>query len=575
LSALLVVDGRIAWLGLDDESPAIAADVVDLDGALVLPGFVDAHVHVTETGLLLAGVDLSAARSVTAVLDQVAEAARTRPGRPVLGHGWDELRLAEGRAPTAAELDRAGAGLEVYLSRVDVHSAVVSGALAERAGLAGLAGWDRSGRIERDAHHAARHATRFDLDPADRRELQLLALRSAAAAGITELHEMSAPHVAPDSDLVSLLELGRRTPAGPAAVPEVVPYRGELASDERHARQIVADLAAAGLPWLAGLAGDLMVDGSIGSRTAALHQDYVDAPGRRGHLYLDADQVRDHVVACSRTGLQAGFHVIGDAAVDTVLAGFSAAASVIGLAELRAGRHRIEHLEAIDAEGVRTAARLGLIASVQPAFDAAWGGTDRMYAVRLGPARAAGLNPFATMAAAGVSLAFGSDSPVTPFAPWEGIRAALLHRTAQHRLPIAAALAGYTTGGRAAGIGVGRRTGADANPPGRGRRPASAGPGRAGEISEFGVAAPFGAAEFDAAGGFPGGGGDGRLVAGAPATFTCWQSPGLRSAERERTRSGLGADPLAAVAEELLAGAPGPACVRTVINGQEAFAEPA
>ena len=543
-----MVDGRIAWTGRDDEAPAIAADVVDLDGALVLPGFVDAHVHVTETGLLLAGVDLSAARSVTAVLDQVAAAARARPGRPVLGHGWDELRLAEGRPPTGAELDRAGGGLEVYLSRVDVHSAVVSGALAERAGVAGLPGWDSSGRIERDAHHAARHATRFDLDPAARRELQLLALRSAAAAGITELHEMSAPHVAPDSDLVSLVDLvdsGRRSAGETAVLPDVVPYRGELATDEAHARRIAAGLAAAGLPRLAGLAGDLMVDGSIGSRTAAVHQDYTDAPGHRGHLYLDAEQIRDHVIACSRAGLQAGFHVIGDAAVDTVLAGFEEAASVIGLDVLRGGRHRIEHLEAIDAAGVLTTARLGLIASVQPAFDAAWGGTERMYAVRLGPVRAGGLNPFAAMVAAGVTLAFGSDSPVTPFAPWEGIRAALLHRTPAQRLPIAAALAGYTSGGRAAG-------------PGRGSGP---GPETEGPPGAF-AAGP---------GAFPAGPGDGRLVAGAPATFTCWQSPALRAlAVGGGPRSGTG-DALAALAEELMAGAPPPTCLKTVINGQEAF----
>jgi predicted amidohydrolase YtcJ len=516
LGAVLVIDGRIAWAGPDADArhqvaaiPSSALTEVDLEGALVLPGFVDAHVHVTETGLLLAGIDLSAARSVTAVLDLVAAAARTRPGRPVLGHGWDELLLAEGRPPTAAELDRAGAGAQVYLSRVDVHSAVVSGVLAERSGLSGLAGWDPSGRIERDAHHAARHATRFDLDPADRRSLQLLALRRAAAVGITQLHEMSAPHVAPESDLAMLLELGGRE------LPDVVPYRGELATDEAHARQIVADLTAAGVPWLAGLAGDLMVDGSIGSRTAGLRDDYTDKPGHRGHLYLSVPQIRDHVLACTRTGLQAGFHVIGDAAVDTVLAGFEAAADVLGGPAIRAARHRLEHLEAIDDAGVATVARLGLIASVQPAFDAAWGGTEGMYAVRLGVARAAGLNPFAAMEAAAIPLAFGSDSPVTPFAPWEGIRAALNHRTAGHRIPIGPALAAHTTSGRSAG---GRSAGS---------------------------AAPVG------------------LEIAAPATFTCWRTPGL----------GTGQDvgeALKAVATELLDGGPVPICTLTLINGRVA-----
>ncbi len=509
--AVLVRDGRIAWIGPDAEAEGQAplpVPELDLDGALLLLGFVDAHVHVTETGLLLAGLDLSRARSVTEVLDRVAAAARARPGRPVLGHGWDELRLVEGRPPSAAELDRAGNGAPVYLSRVDVHSAVVSGTLARRAGLTTLLGWDDSGRIERDAHHAARHATRFELDPAERRELHRLALRSAAAAGITELHEMSAPDIAPAADLALLM-----TGAGDDADtgrPVVVPYRGELATDEDDARRIVADLAAAGVPRPAGLAGDLMVDGSIGSRTAALREDYSDAPGHRGHLYLTAEQIRDHVVACTRTGLQAGFHVIGDAAVDTVLAGFEAAVPVVGRTAIRAGRHRIEHFEAIDKDGVARAARLGLIASVQPAFDAEWGGTDRMYAVRLGIDRATGLNPFAALAEAGVPLAFGSDSPVTPFAPWEAIRAALTHRTPEHRISLAAALLAHTVHGRAAGPRV---------------APGPVGP---------------------------------DLRVGEPATFTAWRSPALAS----------GSDHLAALDDELRAGDPAPGCAVTVIDGR-------
>lgn len=517
LSAIVVVDDRIAWLGPDTQAAAQIAgtsagrDVVDLEGALVLPGFVDAHVHVTETGLLLAGVDLSAARSVNEILDQVAAAAAARPGLPVLGHGWDELLLAEARPPTGAELDRAGAGAQVYLSRVDVHSAVVSGALAERSGLRGLPGWDGSGRIERDAHHAARYTTRFALEQSDRRALQLLALRSAATSGITQLHEMSAPHVAPQTDLRDLLALTSAS-AGESGerLPDVVPYRGELAADEDDARGIVAELTGDGLPWLAGLAGDLMVDGSIGSRTAALNDDYTDAPGCRGHRYLTFEQVRDHVIACTQAGLQAGFHVIGDAAVDSVLAGFEAAAAVVGLPAIQAAGHRIEHLEMIDDAAVATVARLHLVASVQPAFDAAWGGTERMYAIRLGSTRAVRLNPFAAMIAAGVRLAFGSDSPVTPFAPWEGIRAALRHRTAAQRIDLGSAIHAHTLGGRTAGRPIG-------------------GPGRAdGAVRDHGP-----------------------LQVGAVADFACWR-----------------ASRLAALAEELAGGAPTPDCLLTVIGGQ-------
>src|SRR5213076_3347046 len=99
-------------------------------------------------------------------------------------------------------------------------------------------------------------------------------------------------------------------------------------------------------------------------------------------------------------------------------------------------RHRVEHAEMLDAQTIAAFADLGLTASVQPAFDAAWGGPDGMYATRLGAERAAGLNPYAALLRAGVPLAFGSDSPVTPLGPWEAIRAAAFHCTPGHRISV-------------------------------------------------------------------------------------------------------------------------------------------
>ncbi len=142
------------------------------------------------------------------------------------------------------------------------------------------------------------------------------------------------------------------------------------------ARAVAAKFSQARPAPLFGLAGDLCADGSIGSHTAALRAPYADDAVDRGHAYLDADQIRDHVVACTEAGLAAGFHVIGDAALDNVLAGFAAAADIVGLEAIRAGDHRLEHVEMADAAAHRGAGRLGLLASVQPVFDAWWGGDD-------------------------------------------------------------------------------------------------------------------------------------------------------------------------------------------------------
>ncbi|GAB6902964.1 amidohydrolase [Kineosporia succinea] len=495
---VLVHDGVIVRVTPEGTASDDADETVDLAGALLLPGFVDAHAHVTDTGLLLTGVDCTGARSVTEILDRVADLARNRPGRQILGHGWDELELAEGRPPTAQELDNAGGGAVVYLSRVDVHSAVVSSALAERAGLAGREGWSADGRVERDAHHAARHTTRFEIPAAERRELQLRALRRAAARGVIEVHEMSAPHIAPDEDLLALLELTGED------LPDVVAYRGELVASEAEARQVLERFGGR----LAGLAGDLMMDGAFGSRTARLKSGYTDAPGHHGYLYSTAEQAHEHLVACTRAGVQGGFHVIGDAAVEELLEGLSRAAETLGDDAVAAARHRFEHVEGIDVSGAAVLADLDVIASVQPAFDAHWGGYSGMYARRVGPDRALAQNPFLSMLRAGVVLAFGSDSPVTPFAPWEGVRAALRHHNRVQRLDLRDAIEAHTLGGLRAS-----------------RRP---GPATI------------------------------RLGEGDRATFAAWTSPGIRVAGVAEHSV-----PLAALTEELFGGDAVPELVLT------------
>ncbi|MGN6611267.1 MAG: amidohydrolase family protein, partial [Angustibacter sp.] len=251
-TALLVVGDTVAWVGSDDAAAAHAAgadEVVELDGSLVAPAFVDAHAHVTETGLALTGLDLHDATSLDDVLRRVEDAGRRGGGRPILGTGWDERSWPEGRAPTRAELDRASYGGSVYLARVDVHSAVVSSNLASAAGLADLDGWNDDGRVERDAHHAARDATRAALTPGARHDLQQAALSAAAAAGIGAVHEMSAPHIGGADDLRALVEL-----AATGATPAVLAYRGELVADEQQARDVVQRLGL-GAGVLRGLAG--------------------------------------------------------------------------------------------------------------------------------------------------------------------------------------------------------------------------------------------------------------------------------------------------------------------------------
>ncbi|SFB54832.1 hypothetical protein SAMN05216266_11885 [Amycolatopsis marina] len=438
---MAVTGDTVVWVGQDGPGRALHPDAeeVALDGAFVAPAFVDAHVHATATGLHLAGLDLSAARSGAELLAAVRSAAK--PGEVLLAHGWDSSAWQDTRVPSRAELDEAAGDVPVYLSRVDVHSALVSTAMVELAPAArSAAGWSADGPLTRQAHHLVRAAARAAITPGQRHDAQVAFLRTAAARGIATVHECAGPDISGVDDLTALLDLAKDPD-----LPAVVGYWGETGA---------VDLAnRLGLP---GLAGDLFVDGALGSHTAALCAPYTDQPHTSGARYLDAQAIADHVVGCTEAGLQAGFHVIGDAAVGEVVQGFQLAERAVGSRALAARRHRLEHVEMIDAEQARILASWGVVASVQPLFDAAWGGRSGMYAERLGAERAAGLNPFATLAAQGMPLALGSDAPVTPLNPWASVRAAVHHGTPGAGLSPRAAFTAHTRGGhRAAGVADG------------------------------------------------------------------------------------------------------------------------
>jgi predicted amidohydrolase YtcJ len=446
-TAFLVADNQIGWIGRDEAAVGAADgvdEVVELEGALVTAAFVDAHAHTSATGLGLRSVGLTDSRSLRQVLDTVEKAARRRAGRPVYAPNWDEQSWPEQRPATGGELDRATYGGVVYSPRVDGHSAVISSALAAAAGARNLPGWSDSGLVTAEAHHAARDAFYSGISPADRRGDIDAALSAAATAGIGLVHECGGPTLSSEADFADVLAAGQSGHG-----PEVVGYWAELVGDEESARTLATRMGAR------GLAGDLNIDGSIGSRTASLREAYVDgpSPGHRGQPYLSVEQVRDHVAACSLAGIQAGFHVIGDAGADTVIAGFQAAAGLVGVAAVVQAHHRLEHLEMVDRDGIKALVDLGVTASVQPAFHALWGGSGGMYSARLGRERVAGMNPFATMQAEGLHLALGSDTPVTPFAPWQAIRDCVSHHDPAQRLSAEAAFLAHTRGGwRAAGV---------------------------------------------------------------------------------------------------------------------------
>ncbi len=441
-TAMAVRDGVVAWLGSDDvgRSQFGDAQLVDLDGAFVAPAFVDSHIHLTSTGLLITGLDLTAATSKQHCLSLVAEHAATHPGQPIWAHGWDDTGWPRDDVPSTEELDAVVGAVPAYLARVDVHSAVASTALRELvAGLPAVAGFDPLRPLSAEAHHLIRGEARRLLTWQQRADARRAALDAVAAAGIVAVHECAGPDIGGADDWQEL----RATAHGV----EVVGYWGEAVSSAAQARALIEQTGAR------GLAGDLFVDGALGSHTAWLGEPYADAPHSTGNCYLDADAVAEHLLACTEAGVTAGFHIIGDAAVAAVVDSLERTVERFGTPAVARCGHRLEHLEMVTPEQAAKLGQWGVVASMQPNFDALWGGEDGMYAHRLGIGRAAQLNPFALLASAGVPMAFGSDAPVTSMDPWATVRAASHHHTPASAVSVRAAFAAATRGAwRAAGV---------------------------------------------------------------------------------------------------------------------------
>ncbi|WP_435300040.1 amidohydrolase [Timonella sp. A28] len=453
--SILIEDGIVAWIGSDDSATSFmqrADRVIDVDGALITPGFVDSHVHLLETALVEDAVDVSpcaGGNSAEQVIDMLGVRARAwQPGDGVIcAHGYDDSAWTTASL-TARDLESVCGNVPVYVPRADLHSAIITSSLAQLAGVHNGCDSD-SGRVVGAAHEQVRVTIR-EIPDQERTRLYRTVLESCARKGIVAVHENAAPGI---DTLAGVAELMAMTQSLESGLPEVIGYFGAVMESEEQARETLTQV-----PGLRGFAGDLSVDGSFGSRSAALHAPYNDDPNTSGVLHLSAHQIETHLQACSQAGVQAGFHVIGDRGLTEIL---DAAERVIArdttmASAFRRLGHRLEHVELASPNAIQRLVQLGFSVSVQPAFDAHWGGPAGMYEQRLGVQRAHETTPLRDFLKAGIPMALGSDSPVTPIDPWGAVSAAVFHNNTEQRVSARAAFRAHTRGGW--------RVGGEANP---------------------------------------------------------------------------------------------------------------
>jgi predicted amidohydrolase YtcJ len=446
--ALLARDGRVVAVGRRDEvrRDAGRAEVVDLRGGLMVPGWFDAHVHFVWWAQQMSRLDIADATTLEEALDRVAAFAKRLPeGAWVLGGRFD--KNSWGRWPSAVDLDRVTGGHPAALRSRDGHSRWLNSAAIARAGITRDTARPEGGAIFRDdrgeptgvLQENANALADAVIPPPTDDEMLADARRGQAEAwrrGITGFED-----------------LDQFRGHAPRAVFERMRDAGELAMRVHmgipHAR--LADAVeqrmrtGEGDEWLRTGHLKIFTDGALGSQTAALEEPYAGSSDR-GILTIDPGDLARDVGAAAASGIAVAIHAIGDRAVHVALDAIEPTrASAPRL------RQKIEHVQLVRADDLARFGALGIVASMQPIHAT----SDRDLADRhWGPSRVSRAYPWRTLRSSGAVLAFGSDAPVEPIDPLLGIHAAVARRRPndpaawhpEQRLTVDEALAGYATG---------------------------------------------------------------------------------------------------------------------------------
>ncbi|MGB9135499.1 MAG: amidohydrolase [Candidatus Bathyarchaeia archaeon] len=440
--AAAIRDGRLVAVGTNTQVLAYAdksTQKMDLKGKTVIPGFIDTHVHGASLGRSLSHISLRGAKSIEEIKEKVRQRAKETPeGKWIRGGGWDQDRLVEHRYPTRLDLDQASPDHPVLLTRVCGHLAVVNSEALKQAGITKGTEAPKGGCIDRDSSGLPNGVLRenaLDLifsvlpKPSDEDVANtcLLACQVMVGEGITTAHWI----VGSASELRALQML-RESNMLPLRVYVLIPV------------ECLDNLAELGLST--GFGDDrlrvgsikILLDGSLGGRTAALKHPYNDAPNTSGMLLYSMRQLEKFVAKAHEADLQLAIHAIGDKAVETAL---KALEKAVRKAPKEDNRHRLEHASVLNPKLIRMMRDIGVVASVQPHFIV----SDFWMTNRLGKARTRWTYAFKSLIKAGVKVIAGSDAPVEPVSPILGVYASVARKTnCQEKLTIDEALKLYT-----------------------------------------------------------------------------------------------------------------------------------
>lgn len=430
--ALAVKNGKILCIGTNEEirrAMPFGSDIIDAKGNSVFPGFFDTHVHLTFMGLNMYAADLSGAGSKEELIRIIVERAKElKPGQWLHGVGYDETGYPGHQLPDMAELDEIFGNRPVLLERVDAHQVLVNSAAFRALGISseedGVCRNEKgrlNGIIKDPANGKAHKIFSESLITDDmRKEFFVRASEEILKNGTTSISALEGGELFSDRDVEALLDIKDKLPINTVLYHQTLDVDKVIREGQKQ------------------IGGCIVLDGSLGSHTAALFDDYSDLKGCKGNLYYSQDIIDDFVCEAHEKGLQVSMHNIGDRATERLLTAFEKACAKYPRPD---HRHRFEHFSmATDNQAMR-AKRLDCCLAMQPSYIVG----DRMIRARVGEERMRRSLRFRTFMEMGLKVGGGSDAPVTPVDPFHGIACAMEHFLPMERMDFYDAVRMFTT----------------------------------------------------------------------------------------------------------------------------------
>ena len=438
---VLMKDDRIVAVGKRGELEIPeGADLIDASGKTVIPGLNDAHNHFLWMGMrMISTIDLSKTKSIAEAVELVKKKlGEAKKGEWILGRGWDDSKWEERRFIEKNDLDPFSADTPIILTRVCGHMITLNSKALDIAGITKDTPDPPGGQVDKgqdgEPTGVLRDARQLiqPFIPPETQELALegldIACSHALSLGCTSIQDAGL-------DDFGVKAYQAAFEKGILKVRVNIMWReGLLKSMEG------IDLRVGSGNGMVRLGpAKMLMDGSLGARTAALYEPYEDDPTTKGLTMMSPEELNEKVNKFHEQGFQVAVHAIGDYGIDLVI---NAIEGALKRSPRKDHRHRIEHCEILSSSQIERIKQLGIVASMQPNFAGEWSGPDGLYEARLGKRRLRQNNPYRFLLDEDIPVAFGSDG--MPFHPLYGIWSAVNHPVKNSRITLEEAMRAYT-----------------------------------------------------------------------------------------------------------------------------------